>query len=38
MQHIGIHIRHDQENGHTHHHVENQLIIFFLILVLEDEV
>ena len=31
-------VRHDQENSHTHHHIENQLIIFFFILVPEDKV
>ena len=38
MLNVGIQIRHNQENCHSHHQVENKLIVFMLVFVEKDKV
>ncbi len=38
MQHIGIKIGDDQKQGHSHHHIKNQLIILVLVFIQKNEI
>ena len=38
MKYIGIYVRHDQKNSHSHHHIKNKLVVFLFILIYENKI
>ena len=35
---VRINIRNDQKNGHAHHQIKDQLVIFLFVLIEEDKI